>query len=135
MNRENILAVADAIENQSIPDLGFNMGGFIVETGDDWQDKSGRSCGTVACIAGTAHVLRTGDRTIGHNVRDYDCTPDAEWLGLTEDEADGLFFAVSASANLYEITPSQAVSVLRHLAETGEVDWERALHSTEGERK
>jgi len=57
MNRENILRVADAIEQHSIPDLGFNMNQMLGEAAPHNPDQTGRSCGTVACIAGWAAYL------------------------------------------------------------------------------
>jgi len=141
MNRENILAVADAIEKHSIPDLGFNMGWLIsASDGRSYKaDRSGKGCGTVACIAGHAYALQHGVMRLPAEQHHFD--QQADWLGLSKSEARELFFAgsvceiqraadggwVDAKAELTTITPSQAVSVLRHLAETGEVDWDRAL--------
>ena len=57
MNKENILKVADAIEQHSIPDLGFNMS-IWVGIGSLYEDKSGHKCGTVGCIAGWATTVK-----------------------------------------------------------------------------
>ena len=133
MNRENILKVADAIEKHSIPDLGFNMTMWIDRHPFPGQDISGHNCGTTACIAGWAAAVSIGAseaenlNTVSVSVRRVA----RDYLGLSDDEALWLFEGFSTG----EEKPSQAVSVLRHLAETGKVDWERALHSTEGERK
>ena len=123
MNRENILAVADAIEKHSIPDLGFNMAGFHAE---GWEDLSQHNCGTTACIGGYATILLNGGG-------EYRTIPDgkiADWLGVPIETAEALFYATGVDYGpqwFEKVTPSQAVSVLRHLAETGEVDWDRAL--------
>lgn len=120
MNRENILAVADAIEKQSIPGLGFNMDA-LVDPSDGSDDRFGKGCGTVACIAGWAYCLQAG-RTGGDGpVHVGILHPASHWLDLDWDLSLILFRSGG------DILPSQAVSVLRHLAETGEVDWDRAL--------
>ncbi len=129
MNRENILAVADAIEKHSIPDLGFNMADFF---GAGFNDRTGRRCGTTACIAGWAHALKNGEGAIASFVIPSEI---ADWLGINEQAAENLFYASNYPMNeryieadwFSNIAPDTAVSVLRHLAETGEVDWDRAL--------
>lgn len=47
MNEERILAVADAIENNTVEDTEFDMGTFGEHT----------SCNTLACIAGYAMAM------------------------------------------------------------------------------
>ena len=125
MNKDNVLAVADAIEKHSIPKLGFNMCVFGAKADSafaDRTDKSGHGCGTVACIAGTARTLRTG-RIFLIRVSRFRWSKEADWLGLDENDANELFFAAAANIDLEDIEPAQAVAVLRHLAETGKVDW------------
>lgn len=111
MNKENILAVADAIERHTIPDLGFNMG-LIRGTADaKYPDKSGFDCGTVACIAGWTNAVAGGEGV--------DAAGD--YLGI---EGDRLRSKLFYPDNPYlGATPAQAGRVIRHLAETGEVDW------------
>lgn len=122
MNKENVLAVADAIEKHSIPDLGFNMGDWVAHASDEAPDRSGHSCGTVACIAGWAQRLRTGVPLSADSVVWWE--PEAEWLGLGGDASDTLFMGDDeTNKRLADVTPAEAVRVLRHLAETGEVDW------------
>ena len=87
MNRENVLRVADAIEQLSIPDLGFNMMAFIIrseEGGADLSDidMTGRNCGTVACIGGWACWLADA------HLDEFYSEPANRFLGLTEDEGD-----------------------------------------------
>jgi len=125
MNRENILAVADAIEKHSIPDLGFNMGNYVTTAGSSVTDNSGYGCGTVACIAGWCKAVRDGKAPQPVWVDDFNWEKQASWLGLSVGEGERLFIYYPGHGN--DIQPSQAVSVLRHLAETGEVDWDRAL--------
>lgn len=129
MNRENILAVADAIEKHSIPDLGFNMAAFYDTADEIGPDMSGHRCGTTACIAGWAVAVRDGGLpplgSVNEAIIDYVASA-VSFLGLGPDKYGDIprdLMLITDPA----ITPSQAVSVLRHLAETGEVDWNRAL--------
>jgi hypothetical protein len=129
MNVENILKVADAIEQHSIPDLGFNMLWLKSEVGGD-ADRSGHNCGTVACVAGWTIAL-FGSRGDGFmEAGQHLGLPRSKYrplfypgTGLDEDEAD--------THPAWGATPAQAASCLRHLAETGEVDWDRAIKAAE----
>ena len=115
MDKENILKVADAIEQHSIPGLGFNMNVLHFQY---HEDKSGYGCGTCACIAGWACAIG--------NITPPSFEAAANFLGLDiNNEGDELFWA--GDFNLGRIELPQAVAALRHLAATGEVDWERAL--------
>jgi hypothetical protein len=127
INVENILKVADAIEQHSIPDLGFNMKNWFNEAGDGIVDNSGHNCGTVACIAGwTAYLAKGSEPTHAYwTYKDGHTSKIArEFLGLSRWEAGDLFEpGAVAAADWGSIKPSQAVAVIRHLAATGEVDW------------
>lgn len=117
MNKDNILKVADAIEQHSIPDLGFNMDFFSSPRSHGSAikaDHSGHDCGTVACIAGWAVQVGDLPRTFAA-ARQY--------LGIDDDLGDDLFYGDSDDLVLADIAVPQAVAVLRYLAETGEVDW------------
>jgi hypothetical protein len=134
MNTENILAVADAIEQHTIPWLGFNMTGYKT-TG---PDMTGHNCGTSACIAGWANAIRLRLSQNTHIVNGW-CEHDeaANWLGIEaysgfgyDSTADQLFYARNhpdygngAEACWSTIPAAQAVRTLRHLAATGNVDW------------
>lgn len=122
MNRENVLKVADAIEQHSIPDLGFNMATFRDIARDAEPDNYGAGCGTVACIAGWAEAVRLGTGVfVNDGLTDE---RSADYLELTSEQSGPLFFGYGMSwSEFTAITPKQAVAVLRHLAETGEVDW------------
>lgn len=112
MNAENILKVAKAIEQHSIPDLGFNMGVVCGKARYDLPDLSGHNCGTVACVAGwTNKVFNTPASAAAAG----------DILGLSDDVSELLFLPEGWTEN--DIKPDQAVRTLRHLAETGEVDW------------
>lgn len=127
MNKENILKVADAIEHHSIPWLGFNMASFCMTAGGMNPDRSGHGCGTVACIAGWgAAVSGTPKETL---LGDFDADDVAkEFMALSNDQCNDLFYAKShpkfSRGGLWTYIPQdQAIRTLRHLAETGEVDW------------
>ncbi len=114
MNKERILKVADAIENHHFKTLGFNMINYISE---EVPDRSGHDCGTTACIAGWVHALQKGiKKTLACKL------PIAEYaqkyLGLNDRQAWALFMECTTN-----ITDKEAVKVLRHLAETGNVNW------------
>lgn len=125
MKVENILRVADAIERHEISWLGFNMRFFQADTHNPEslgiEDKSGHSCGTVACIAGWTNAVRTGARTSGNEIEPED---EGDWLGLSELDWDALFYPKNMKMDSWaDITQQQAVITLRHLAKTGDVDW------------
>lgn len=127
MNVENILKVADAIERHEIEWLGFNMSHYCAVGKIHLTDHSGHNCGTVACIAGWGAAVSGVPKS--RMTEDFDAeTPAMEFMGLSEDQMDHLFYAkshphFSSHKNWNNITQDQAVAVLRHLAATGEVDW------------
>lgn len=144
MNTEHLLAVADAIEHASIPDLGFNMCDFLAAADQQHPDHSGRACGTVACIGGWAYSLAKHATPPAYVERYSPAAQDVfdtarDFLALTEESAERLFFVEGLKSDGYgaddedleRITPAQAVAVLRHAAATGEIDWARVLEPTE----
>ncbi len=122
MNVENILRVADAIEQHSIPDLGFNMELYGKSAAIQHEDRSGHAYGTTACIAGWTAVVggfrkagQLSDRE-GEEIKEFS----ESYFGINEGDGDELF---APSINRDDVTPAQAVRTLRHLAATGEVNW------------
>lgn len=130
VNRENVTKVADAIENHSIKWLGFNMDSWLEKASDRYasgRDKSGHKCGTVGCIGGWTDVIRLNltedsDHDQVLNLPDHES---AAFLGLSAREGASLFHPYEIR-DWTKITPAHAVRVLRHLAETGKVDWSQA---------
>lgn len=120
MNRKNILKVADAIEQHSIPDLGFNMARARDTASAEFPDMSGHQCRTVSCIKGWAEALSQAEVSGGRRGDDG-----YHYLGLSNHVGMALFLPVRWCLGTY--TPAQAVRCLRHLAETGEVRWDLAL--------
>lgn len=120
MNIERINALADLIEQQpqSLHDdqPGFNMNRFV------------HHCGTPSCIAGwaawealqrPANIQETWRE--GERYRDVEDEA-REYLGIDAETAGRLFWGTDG-IKLEPITKEQAARVLRHLAQTGEVDW------------
>jgi hypothetical protein len=130
MNRENIQKVRDYLSN--LPDGRFAIGTWFFVPGTGFShtlhDRGFTnatalegSCGTVACIAGHTLACLEPDGTIPAMVS----PKAAELLGLSTDEAFALFegYDVANLDDPDEITTADAVRVLDHLLETGEVDW------------
>lgn len=101
--------------------VGFNMVTFC----DDGEKDNLDSCRTVACLAGWAEIIQ-GNAPIsaGSGSLSY-------FLDINESEGYRLAYAFapddSASghgpSHMAEITPEQALKVLEHLRDTGDVDW------------
>lgn len=129
MNKERVLQVALAIEKgiefNSHP-VAFDMGTWFTSS-----DSYPSACGTSACIAGHVALLGRGQvYPLGLTPTDWlsldhPRTYGKEWLDLTENQAEYLF----TSDRALDAKPSAeiAVQVLRHLAETGEVRWDKFL--------
>jgi len=120
MNVENIKRVRDHIAG--LPAERFNMDCWAVGAGQTFPFQLGAEaflsdCGTCGCIGGwTNAVFREGVLYSQHAA--------AKRLGLNEETADALFFPDQAITGSYDtITIPEAVAVLDHLIETGEVDW------------
>lgn len=121
-NAENINRVIASIkgEIEATKEIGFNMGDYVTK---DAYDLSGRSCGTVACIAGHAYsIVKNGVVDTEVAWREAEDVG-AEFLDLGMSDADALFYGYGASCPLDAITPQKAIRTLEHLRDTGEVDW------------
>ena len=120
MNKERLLDVADMIENDRLPHVVFDMNQWTKH-----RPSINPECGTAACIAGYALCAAYGNREAKKRFNSHIGWIAAQRkarriLGLSPYEATKLF---SPSRNLRAITREQAVKVLRHAAETGEIDW------------
>lgn len=130
MNKERILALADLIETLTYrnednwaPD-SFNMGRYSYTYDPNTDEESGHVCDTPACIAGWAYAMKNNfDENL--NWIKFESGMSAEYLGLTSEQASELFYGrgFSAAKRDIEVSPEEAAKTLRHLAETGEVDW------------
>lgn len=128
MNIKNMLRVADAIEKAEIPWLGFNMESFSSEGG---HDRSGRDCGTTACLAGWATAFSLDIK--GYKTLDK---KDAEtigkrYFGLNETQVSQLFYPEGGG---YAATHCEGARMLRYAALTGDCDW-RNFFEEEGKLK
>lgn len=130
MNKDAILTLADIIEQQSLPKVRFDMSTY----GDHDVTADEEICGTVCCIAGTA-VIALGNvpaedvasalvflPKIGKDIKGYA----AELLGLDVTQKYDLFEPRWSliHKDLRKVTKEEAARTLRHLAETGRVDWQ-----------
>lgn len=135
MNVENILKLAEVLESPAAEEH-FDMSSWLDHNGDhDLPDEITynemiKDCGTVACIAGWATVLAKGDEIVKEE--NYEFGIGADYLDLEYTQAKhlftpGVFITVDGEeVSAYAATPKQAAKVLRHLAATGEVDWDVA---------
>lgn len=129
MNAENILKVADAIENHSVPGLAFNMGFeyLSMEAKPSWmrasvdQRQMGEKCGAVACFIGWTNSVFHAESPLQSS------KSAGAYLGLDEEQYSQLFYPSVdngwPNVRYESVTPEQAVHVLRHFAATGEIDW------------
>lgn len=144
MNKERLLAVADAIERETIHDLGFNMSNWK-STREHTTMLYASSCGTTACVAGHVVALFQPKR-----FQDWDANFVMEGLAMEElvgrfdptrpvdriieqlrerDELHKLFHGMDGKGRqyfLYDIPREMAVIAIRRLVETGKTDWEEA---------
>jgi len=125
MNKERLLILAALIEAQPFTSRrakeGFYMNSILHE------------CGTPSCIAGWGAWEALGRPERLYNAGYKLEMAAATWLGFKHFEEE--FFTKSPAYELfypdndwflYHGTPQMAANVLRHLAETGEVDWSQA---------
>jgi hypothetical protein len=143
LNRDNIDKVIARIRKNK--EFVFNMstwglatvneeGQFIDATGDVVDEHV---CGTAACIAGFCVVVSHNDTIPANTAASAE---GKKYLGLTywqarrlfmpEYDNDGRYF--SGNKDLCAIQPmdataDQAIRVLEHLRDTGEVDWRVAV--------
>jgi hypothetical protein len=115
MNTDRIRQLADVIERQPhtpiTAESGFNMG--------NWE----HDCGNPACICGWANFVQNELNGTEHRIGSP--VHARNWLGLEMEQASALFKPNGDSSyeTWEEITPTHAAAVLRHLADTGRVDW------------
>jgi hypothetical protein len=135
MNIDNINLLADTIEDHAKRkeglrgEIGFNMDYiFFTPLSERAKPKDNiDSCGTVACLAGWAGALAQPKASLRElNESEQLIRERAEvFLGLPSAEAGRLFYPSGVMVSWGDITPKQAVRVLRHLAKTGKVDWSK----------
>ena len=120
LHTDRILQLADVIEQQ--PDTSVEA-----PSGFSMSDVR-HYCGTPCCIAGWA-LAAAGDTgpesmDLGNYVDVF--TRAGNYLGLVGEQDMDLFapaYTVALLGDENHITARHAAAVLRHLAETGEIDW------------
>jgi hypothetical protein len=137
MNKERVLAVADAIEalvvnGNPVPGLGFNMSGWVADPGEEAcaEDHSRHMCSTTACIAGWTVALfdKVSAAEMHSMVGDHVAlvgieSRATELLGLSVGQAHALFYAEGSGKLLEDVTPEEAIATLRDLAESEHIQW------------
>ena len=132
MNRENVVKVRDVIAG--LPPERFNMDYWSFQFNPD-QDGGGDeikpaalitdSCGTCGCIGGWTEAIFKDEIEVARNIPPelpFDRVGRAAYvLGLDRDTAHDLFFPGELDYAL--ITQQQALVVIHHLLNTGDVDW------------
>jgi hypothetical protein len=145
MNKENLLKLAEVLESPAA-EAHFNMATWLDHFGAHALDLSSipikdalEDCGTVACIAGWAArlakpnaVIKPGDiesiakeflgfadTSPGFSTETAEAVERGELLECCK--SDDLF--VPNSTYMKKATAKDAAKVVRHLVETGEVDW------------
>lgn len=133
MNKENILKVADAIENETIKGLKFRMDKILYNK--EFEDTSNDllvaerkfTCGTAGCIAGWAYVIYTlefrGKMPVTIPDGEFMLQRARHFLNLSRTDAAHLFLTHVDMNELETVKAEDAVWVLRNLVEKTVIDW------------
>lgn len=130
MNRSRITRLRDLIAG--LPAERVNMANFAAPGVHDAAAMLDDGCGTPACICGWGAALlgMTDHLKVAPSAE----THVARWLGLSEYQANDLFYPVGYDGGHYG--QAEAVGVLDFLLETGEVRWPALpVEGHEGERE
>lgn len=123
MNLENLEKLHTWL-SQGAPERTFDMSVWL-----DQVDYKQNWCETTCCIAGWCYQQTNTINDHRNTGLDYERIEHnaSHWLGLNLMQTHMLFRAVRPTGrqmNLELITPAQAAIVVRHLMETGEVNWD-----------
>ena len=117
MHRERALSLAKHLEGLETSRVG---------DGDGYcQGSWTHECGTPACVAGHAAALSRGREWVKGSAPGPISREAARWLELEEEEAAVLFRAIPFRWRSAP-TARDAAATVRHMAETGQVEWRRA---------
>lgn len=141
VRKERLLKLAETVEHGYYPFNGikaaFNMSSWLVfedtcpsrehflysmPNRSDITPEAEHSCNTIACLAGFAIMLfdkETTDKAKNDRHVSYERTA-RKLLGLNDLESRELFVGRIDS----RVTGAEAAKVVRHFAETGQVDWD-----------
>lgn len=111
-NEENIRKVISMIEKK---ENYFDMCSW--DSNDPSIKYPENVCGTPACIGGWSEAIIRYEQKIEDDdfLDEYTI---AEWLGISDEAADELFYGDFGDANR-----QQAIAHLNHIIKTSEVDW------------
>lgn len=133
VNRENVMRLAKAFATKELAvrevnPIGYNQGSWYETRHNVNDDHSGNFCQTTACVAGWAiHLLADGQRK--RHPDGYAESHEAagtRLLGLDGKQAAMLFYTSAPECYDKRFATCTVAACLKHLAETGEVDWRRA---------
>lgn len=132
MNRNRMADLANIIEQDQLQNVEFEMRSYATTTNPIQEAKCDDFCGTAACIAGYIVCAAYGNKfakakshheALNHidAFNSFFFIEGARILDLTREEAQELFL------RYLRTTKNEAVEVLRHAAETGEIDFDYVL--------
>jgi hypothetical protein len=120
--------LADILEQE---DHAKSFGiGFDITTYFGTGDRA-HECGTVACIAGHAYLMKLKEEGVHSKMLKVQAAADEcfipekaqKYLGLTDEQGFDLFLGFIHKYHLAGITPKKAATVIRRFVETGKVEW------------
>ena len=125
---------SDDVEMRFVDGTAHTYTAFGEDSGEVLKDAAGNDCGTPACIGGWAAALSVDGRAPENVLMPIEGTWAAEagqrWLGLTDQEAYQMFQSHPYTPDGEEMdedqdqpTCAEALAMLRHAANTGEVVW------------
>lgn len=108
VNRDNINLMIEVIRAEKEPIL---MGTFLTRN----------TCGTTACLAGWANVLRLDMKGKGSNFLYDDAEGAAKWMGISDEQASRLFYVYHADWLGHEERKTATIKLLELLRDEGDV--------------
>ncbi|MBY3231821.1 hypothetical protein [Rhizobium laguerreae] len=127
VNVPNIERVIASIKGElpETRDLGFNMAAYVYQAGRNLPDHSGRNLPWVACVGGHAYILDVGCTFEQAKHEDPNEIEEIaqQYLGLSDEQANALFFDLPIGLTLEWIPVSHVIEVLERLVRAGEVLW------------
>lgn len=120
VNVENINKMIEAIKASVDP---IKMSGFVSRNGE---------CGTTACIAGWANILRTEEKGTGRAWRaEFESEEGATaFMGISYNLGNALFYDFRADRLNDEDRKTAAIRLLERLRDTGGTSWDEVLDTT-----
>lgn len=127
-NVDNLNKMIEAIRAEKQP---IRMAGFVA---------SNTACGTTACLAGWANILRqdglhkglyyTDDQ--GREIRFGNSIAASEWMGISEYHGDRLFYNFAADELPFDQRKEAAIRLLERIRDTGDGAWSDVIQRVDG---